>query len=117
MDRAINDDLELFHADRFWKEVVSTLADRFHSVFLFSLTRDHQHLDQGVNLKDFGEREKPFSRVAGGRGQAEVQRHNSRPILLQDIQSGATVLRHKNVVLGIQSPAHLGSDFIVIVNN
>jgi hypothetical protein len=92
------------------------LPDCLASVLPLFTTRNDNHFGLGVLTQDVVQSTKAFRYSVGIGRQAEIQRDDGWTLTFEDVQSALPLCRYKNVIIIGQGPAHLSTEFFVVIH-
>jgi hypothetical protein len=116
VQRPAHEYAEFVDINRLAKEVVRPLPDCLASVLPLFTTRNDNHFGLGVLMQDVVQSAEAFRHSVGIWRQAKIQRDDCWALSLEDIQSILPICRHKDVVILSQGPAHLPTEFFVVIH-
>ena len=117
MDGAVQYHFQFAHVYGLAEEIVSSQTYRLHAVLFFVLPRDHDYLQERIRLQHIREGHKSFTGVSRRRRKPKIQSHRMRLGTLEGFECRLPVLGQYYFIVLRKSPFHLGSQFVVIINN
>src|SRR5262245_25254957 len=115
MQGATQDDLQLVDFNGLPEEIIGPLANRTQGVFPVLVAGNDNHLGSSILLEDSAQGLKAFLHVSWMRGQAEIERHHTWLLHLENVQGTGAIVRQEHLVILGQGPVHLHANFFVIV--
>ena len=117
VEAAFEEQFKFVDFDGFAEEIVGTGTDGAEGIFFFALTGDDDDFGEVIEGEEVGESGEAFVRAAGVGGEAEVEEDGGRAGGAEGFEGAGAVFGERDFVIVGQRPFHLGSYFLIVINN
>lgn len=117
MKGPLEDDFELGHFNGFGEKIVRTFTNRPYGIGSLTLSTDDDDFDFRIFGEQVGQSSDAFRGVSRAGGKPEVQKDDCGVVSSESCQGAESVFSEDDLVVGGECPAHLGTDFLIVIDH